>query len=223
MSLEEFETEFEALTNSDDDDGLFDVPLDENSFSINKTARFGLRFSFGDLEKDFADKVQKVLGICEEQGYLMVPYFGLRDPWEQARLWRQSRSTTVVNEAIAKLKSQGADFLAAVLRDVGPQGPDQRVTNALPGYSWHQYGNAVDVYRSVGGAAAWSCDPHYKVYAETARDLGLTSGYFWSFKDCGHIQAAGPSSPGKMYSAKQINNLMVEKFGKSSERSPLTS
>ena len=41
--------------------------------------------------------------------------------------------------------AQKANFLASVLDGVGPQhGP--HVTNALPGLSWHQWGEAVDCF-----------------------------------------------------------------------------
>lgn len=85
----------------------------------------------------------------------MRPNAGLRDPFEQAKLWRQSRSIEEILAAIDELRSVGAPFLAHCLESVGPQHGDP-VTNAPPGYSWHQWGEAVDCFWLLGGKAEWS-------------------------------------------------------------------
>lgn len=48
------------------------------------------------LDREFRKRIDKVLDRCLRDGYPMVPYVALRDPWEQARLYRQSRTTATI-------------------------------------------------------------------------------------------------------------------------------
>src|SRR6185369_14731386 len=95
---------------------------------------------------------------------------------------------------IASLRDQGAPFLAHCLESVGPQSGDP-VTNAIPGLSWHQWGEAMDCVWIVDGAAEWSTTRKvngvngYRAYANEAVRLGLTAGgFFRSLKDWPHVQ-----------------------------------
>jgi hypothetical protein len=125
------------------------------------------------------------------------PYFTTRHPVEQARLWRQSRTTHQIDVKIAELRAMGADYLSQCLVDAGPQhGP--RVTGAIPGLSWHQWGEAVDCFwERVPNEAEWSArksalgggENGYWIYAQTAVVMGLTAGGMWhSLKDWPHVQ-----------------------------------
>lgn len=151
----------------------------------------------------------------------MVSYTGLRTPWEQAKLWRRSRSTAMVLERIKALRDNGADFLAKVLEDVGPQPSGKKVTNAIPGYSWHQWGEAVDSYWEVNGNANWSStEIHngvngYQVYAEEAEKMGMVAGGYWSIGDWPHVHYPGEDSPSDKYSLLEINAEMESRFGAS--------
>jgi len=163
------------------------------------------------LIPEFREKVEHLLENCRHQGVIMEPYCTLRDPYTQARLWRQSRSTAVIQKKIYELKENGAPFLAHCIESVGPQsGP--HATNAIPGLSWHQWGEAIDCYWSVKGSPVWdnlSCINSingYQVYAKDATKLGLTAGHFWSrFKDSPHIQYRNHSNPLQIYSFDQID------------------
>ena len=92
------------------------------------------------LNPEFAQEIQSVLEDCRTQGVEMRPFFGLRDPAEQARLWRRSRTTEEITEALMMLRREGADWIADILSGVGPQ-HGRWATNALPGQSYHQYGD----------------------------------------------------------------------------------
>jgi len=176
------------------------------------------------LEADFREQVETLLGECRKAHVSMVSYFTVRTPHEQARLWRQSRPWSEISARIEKLKDAGAPFLASVLESVGPQnGP--HVTNALPGASWHQWGEAVDCYWEVDGKAEWSTTRKvngqngYRVYAATAKDQGLTAGGYWSsLKDWPHVQKSAKSSPlSAGMSWAQIDQAMQERFAISSD------
>lgn len=143
------------------------------------------------LEPTFKAAIEKVLQLCLDDGFELRPYCGVRDPWEQARLWRRSRSKSEVQHGIEFLKSVKAPFLASILEDVGPQPADKWRTSALPGQSWHQWGLAVDcVVMEKNGNSNWNAGhPGYQSYAQHAHEAGLVPGLFWQKMDAVHVQA----------------------------------
>lgn len=72
------------------------------------------------LTAEFKKKVTTLLANCKSRGIIMKPTDGVRTPLEQAKLWRQSRTTAVINAKIKSLKDSKADFLAKCLEDAGP-------------------------------------------------------------------------------------------------------
>jgi len=154
----------------------------------------------------------------------IVPYCTVRDPLQQAREWRSTRSTAVVKRKVAELKRKDAPFLASCIETAGPQpsnGRKSHVTYAIPGLSWHQWGEAVDSYWEVRpGVAAWSARKNYgfshNAYVEMERiaeEMGMR-GLGSEFGDWPHIQYRQESSPLKMgISLKEVNDEMEKKFG----------
>src|SRR5215831_5272277 len=159
----------------------------------------------------FATKVQQLLDNCSQRNVIMRPYFSIRDPFTQGKFWRQSRSAEEIQKKIADLKSKGADFLAFCIESVGPQsGPP--ITNAIPGLSWHQWGEAVDCMWVVNGQSEWSTTKKvngqngYAVYAEEANKLDLTPGGLWKkLKDWPHVQLRPAASPEGDFTLQQID------------------
>lgn len=171
------------------------------------------------LHPDLRTKIPELVASCRARGFEMRPNAGLRDPFEQARLWRQSRSIEEITAKIAAFEAAGAAFLAHCLRSVGPQHGDP-VTGALPGYSWHQWGEALDCFWLQGGRAEWSTRKlvgganAYHVYADEAEALGLTPGGRWKkLKDWPHVQLRADSGPGKSLSVLEIDVAMSQRFG----------
>jgi peptidoglycan L-alanyl-D-glutamate endopeptidase CwlK len=134
-------------------------------------------------------KVDFLLKRTREVGLDFRPFKGLVDPWTQAKNWRQSRSIEEINQAIDKLDKAGAQFLAQILQEVGPQ-YGRWATNNLPGQSWHQYGEAVALMLvSPAGRTIWSANhPGYQQLAELAPTVGLHSGWHWKHRDVNHLQ-----------------------------------
>lgn len=174
---------------------------------------------FNKLSPEFRAKISQLLDHCKNDGIEMYPNEGLRDPFKQARYWRQSRPTNEINAKINELNSHGATFLAHCIESVGPQhGP--HVTNAIPGLSWHQWGEALDCFWLVNGNAEWSITRlvngknGFHVYANLAPGVALTAGGLWSnFKDWPHVQLNEASSPLGKYTLQQIDEAMRNKFG----------
>jgi len=168
-----------------------------------------------DLNPIFREKIEILLKRCSNDGAIMRPFYTLRNVYEQAKLWRQSRCWEEIEKKIDFLLSQEAYFIVDVLQSVGPT-HGRWATNALPGESIHQYGYAVDCYSLEPGMDSkyrinWDHDNPYKIYAYHARDLGLNAGYFWNHKDSVHVQ------DGEFHVPKDwvlIDSMMKEKFGR---------
>ena len=171
------------------------------------------------LVPEFHANVEAVIVNCATHGIEMRAHGALRTPFEQAKLWRPSRAIEEIEAEIEKLLAKGAAFLAHCLESVGPQ-HGKHVTNAIPGKSWHQWGEAADCFWLVDGKAVWSSQKKvnglngYHVYAEEAEALGLTAGGHWSsFRDWPHLQMRSASNAMSVMSIQEINDLMKERFG----------
>jgi len=172
-----------------------------------------------DLVPGFRQKAETLIKNCTQSGIEMRPFFTIRTPFEQAKFWRQSRTKEEIRKKISELKKSGADFLAFCLESVGPQN-GEHVTNSIPGFSWHQWGEALDCFWVVDGKAEWSTTKKingvngYRVYADEAKKLGLDAGGFWSsLKDWPHVQLRSVSNPGKVFTLMHINQEMKNRFG----------
>lgn len=119
------------------------------------------------LTPAFRERLDAMGTALAVRGVTMIVYCSTRSPETQARFWRQSRSGAEVRAAVAMLRAEGADYLAAVLDGVGPHHGPWR-TDALPGLSWHQWGEAADLHWLVDGRAEWS---------DTWRDARGINGY----------------------------------------------
>jgi len=170
------------------------------------------------LKPEFRSRVRTLLEACGARDVEMRPYGAIRSPFQQARLWRQSRAREEILAQIKAFREAGAPFLAHCLASVGPQ-YGKHVTNALPGFSWHQWAEAVDCFWVVDGKAEWSTTRAvggvngYRVYAEEAERLDLTAGGLWtSFRDWPHVQARPDAHPGAAYSLSRIDAEMKRRF-----------
>lgn len=180
------------------------------------------------LESEFRDKVDSVLVTCGRQGVSMRPFFTERTPWAQARIWRSTRSTHEVTRAAERLKVNRAPYLAEVLYSVGPQfsppSTGRHLTYALPGLSWHQWGEALDCFWLLNNQAEWSAKKvvdvgdgqsinGYFLYADEAVQAGLLSaGVSWGW-DWPHVQLRSFSSPRDVFSWESVDRQMLAKFG----------
>ena len=172
-----------------------------------------------DLVAAMRGPASTLLARCAGKGVELRVSATLRDPFEQARLWRQSRAIEEIKAKIKEFKLAGAPFLVHCLESVGPQS-GRDVTGAPPGFSWHQFGEAMDVFWVVNGAAEWSTSKKvngvngYQLYAAEAGKLGLDAGGLWkSRKDWPHVQLRAASSPATVLSVVEIDRAMAKKFG----------
>ena len=167
----------------------------------------------------FQAKANQLLQQCSADGIIMSPTEGMRTPFVQAKYWRQSRTAAVIAAEITNLQGQGCPFLAYCIDSVGPQNGDP-ITNAIPGLSWHQWGEALDCVWMVDGAEEWSTTRlvngknGYQEYVRLATGLGLTAGVLWtSLKDWPHVQLRANASPLGAYTMQGIDGGMKGMFG----------
>jgi peptidoglycan L-alanyl-D-glutamate endopeptidase CwlK len=163
-----------------------------------------------DLIPEFRAKVTVALDQLAAEGTKFVPYFTLRNPVKQAGLWRQSRSAAVVRKQIDDLRAEACDYIADCLDKAGPSsGP--WATNALPGVSWHQYGEAVDCYLlDATGKPDWQA-AHYGRFGT----VGDANGMWWGghFGDTDHWQNRRIEPPAAFGTLRQINDALAAKWG----------
>jgi hypothetical protein len=163
------------------------------------------------LDPAFREKYEVCLAVCKARSIEMRPFFTLRTPWEQARIYRRSRSWSRISASIRMLHNEGAHYIAQVLSDVGPQHGNWG-TNALPGQSWHQWGLACDAaVVDSGGDFVWNGSHYgYKVYKEESEKLGLEN--LDQIHDYCHVQF-NRQEVRDVYTWADIDRIMKDKFG----------
>lgn len=169
------------------------------------------KFCWTDLNPSCIVSFTNLITACASKGCEVVPYFGLRTLEEQACLWRQSRSTSVIQLQIQKLRDANCNFLADVIVNVGPQKTAPWATNAIPGLSWHNWGLAVDFYvkhKNIG-PADWNA-ASYEILGQEAKKMGLRWGGDFSKPDPGHVQI-NPKELPEVYDLKYINDYFYDK------------
>jgi peptidoglycan LD-endopeptidase CwlK len=172
-----------------------------------------------DLVPELRSQSGTLIQRCRARGIEMRIYETLRTPQEQGKIWRQSRTREQVQAKLRELRDAGGEFLAFCIESVGPQS-GRHVTDATPGFSWHQWGESFDAFWVVNGGAEWSTTRKinglngYRVYAEEAENMGLTPGGHWpNFKDWPHVQLTSERNPRSRFSVEEIDRKMREKFG----------
>jgi peptidoglycan L-alanyl-D-glutamate endopeptidase CwlK len=159
-----------------------------------------------DLKPEFRAKVTAGLAALAREGLHFKPYFTLRDPIVQAGLWRQSRSATVVQDQIGELRRLHCDFMVECFAKAGAT-EGKWATNALPGLSWHQYGEAVDCFLvDATGQPDWE-SPKYARFGQ----IGDANGMWWGghFGDNDHWQNRKTEPPAAFGSLKEINDQLA--------------
>lgn len=136
------------------------------------------------LIPDFRKKVSAVIAACKARNVRMEVLTTLISPLEQAALWKQGRTATDAELKALALDNAGAHYLASLIRQAQPK-ETNLVTDALPGCSWHQWGEAACcVWIDKRNKLNWS--PHaregfnpyngYDILAEEAAKVEIIHG-----------------------------------------------
>lgn len=175
------------------------------------------------LSSEFRPQAANLIAVAAGRGVALVPTSGARDPWRQARLWRRSRTGAQVLAKIEELRDGGAPYLAKILHSVGPQPNGSWRTDAPPGLSWHQPGEAVDFAirspvtgRILYGDTDQDGDEYdygqqcYDRLGEMCVELGLRWG--GGFGDQNHVQRPSAGSPRQVHGLAEINAMIEERW-----------
>jgi len=165
-----------------------------------------------DLTPQMQDKAKLIKELCAKSGVELLIYCSGRTLTEQARTYRQSRTTDQIKHKAAALMSRGYKTFADALLNCGPCPGvlGQHVTNAAPGESWHSYGEAFDAAPVVDGKICCDTFHHraqWQVYGQAIESVGLTWGA--SFKDYPHCQRF-KLSPLHVYTPENIDQYLIE-------------
>lgn len=118
------------------------------------------------VHPELAEKIRQMADILSKENIDFEVTQGLRTWEEQDALYQQGRTT-----------------------------PGNIVTKAKAGYSWHNFGLAVDVcpVDQMPPQLDWDLShPQWKRLVEVGESLGLVSGSEWkTFKDWPHFQLTG--------------------------------
>ena len=168
------------------------------------------------LVPKFAEKMSEVIANCKSLGIIMKPWEALRSPLVQAAYWKQGRDPMEIKNKIDELYIQDLSFIARCL-EISEIREGNIITNALPGCSWHQWGEAIDCVWVYKGEVIWNVDVKnengvngYFIYAREAKNAGLNAGLYWdTFVDAFHVQYRSYDSPLSLFTLKEINRIMA--------------
>lgn len=133
------------------------------------------RINMDSLYLPFLQRLLKVVAACNERGAQYHATAGYRDFAEQARLYFQGRTM-----------------------------PGHVVTDALPGYSAHNYGLAADMCRFIDGKPNWA-PVNYAILGQEAEKEGLLwGGEFHHPQDKPHLQLPGYVTAKELEPLRQV-------------------
>jgi peptidoglycan L-alanyl-D-glutamate endopeptidase CwlK len=143
------------------------------------------RPQLADLFPYFADKVSELIGEAARQGLFFGCFMGYRSYDTQRALYAQGRQP---------LGAVNALRYHVGLPAIDEGASKKKVTNAMQGESWHNYGLAADLVEDgdpskAGIQWSWRSIPDYIRLGKIASGCGLESGSLWRcFVDYPHVQ-----------------------------------
>jgi peptidoglycan L-alanyl-D-glutamate endopeptidase CwlK len=165
------------------------------------------------LTPEMRRKVLLVKQECLKNKVEILFYCTLRPLDEQAVMYRQSNSFAKINAKIEELSENGFGFLSNIIIDIGAQQNTKWKTNACPGESFHNYGEAVDGVPIVNGRPVWNYEENpmvWDIYGKAVKNAGLEWGGDWKKKDLPHAQLAKGSNPLELYSPEEIKKKLTK-------------
>lgn len=174
------------------------------------------------LVPEFRQKLIAVVAACKSRNIEIAVIRTIISPREQASLWKQGRTPVEAELKRLALQNAGASYLADCLAKSQAKATNL-VTDELPGYSWHQWGEAATcVWVDSARKLQWShTHTDYKgginglgIMVEEAIKLGLTSGNTFPGMENSwtHLQLRQEKSPLDVYTIQDIDAEMRKRF-----------
>jgi hypothetical protein len=155
------------------------------------------------LEPEFRTKLIAVIRECLAAGMQIEPEIGIISVQEQAKSWRRSSTDNEIDQAIFKFTSEGCQYLAGVLTKANsPVGSP--ITDKLPGYAWHNYGEEVEFNIPANKDSL-------AMLKKAAKKQDLTVDI--SFSGNISVRKSPFACPKEVYTAQEIDKIMHEKWG----------
>lgn len=129
------------------------------------------------LEAGFRQKVMLALREAMGQGFHFSAIASIRPAQEQAALWRSGRPWWDIEHQIAYLRSQNAPFIAQCIERATASSPAWQ-TDLLPGESWHQWGEAMDLVWVTEPGHPFDDTSGYSALLAICLRLGLVAKYY---------------------------------------------
>jgi hypothetical protein len=169
------------------------------------------------LIPDFRKQLIRALDAAKAQGLQIEVITTIITPLEQGSLWKQGRTRTDAELKVMALKDAKAPYLAECLQKSVPQGTNVE-TNLLPGYSWHQWGEAVQIvwvdgsHKVVWDTSATYGRGGYRKFAKIVQELGIhcaaeTDDISWRT-----ITLRASPNAGDIYKPPEIDAEMQKRF-----------
>jgi peptidoglycan LD-endopeptidase CwlK len=135
-----------------------DDPTNVIKFPINFPLKTN-NSKLNDLHPVFRQRLIKFLKICEEHDLVVDVFEGHRSFSKQKTLY-----------------------------DIGRVKPGKKVTNARPGFSWHNHGLAADIVFKPKGKWSWAEKHDWETLGRLGKMSGLEWGGDWKMRDRPHFQ-----------------------------------
>jgi len=168
--------------------------------------------SLTDLTPAMREKAQAFFDAAKRNGLDLLVTCTFRSLEEQARLYGQGRNLADVAFEIARCPLFGFGKIEQM--DFAPRIKARRLTNALPGLSWHNYGEAMDCVPMKSSKPVWDCrDELWQVYGDCAHEVGLFWAGDWKrfrFLEFPHMQLRAKSNPLKVYTPAEALAALKE-------------
>jgi peptidoglycan LD-endopeptidase CwlK len=134
------------------------------------------------LIPDFRKQLVRALEAAKSKGINLEVLTTIITPMEQAALWKQGRTRTDAELKTLALEHAGAPYLAQCLQKAVAR-ETNIATDLLPGYSWHQWGEAAQIVWIDGiGKVNWSTAVNfgtsgngYQNFAKILKEFSLYS------------------------------------------------
>ena len=167
------------------------------------------------LVPDFRKQLIRSLDAAKSQGIFIEVITTLITPMEQAALWKQGRTRIDAELKMLALRHAQAPYLAECLQKAVPQ-ETNIVTDFLPGYSWHQWGEAAQVVWIDGSRINWfaGVGSGYRKFAKILNEFSIHCGgeiedspVAWRT-----VTLRGSPNAGESYRLPQIDEEMQKRF-----------
>lgn len=168
------------------------------------------------LIPEFRKKLVEAIEATKNRGFNIEVLTTLITPLQQAAYWKQGRSATDAELKSLALANGGARYLADCMTKAVPK-ETNLVTEDLPGFSWHQWGEAasvvwVDGSRKLNTSPVFKERPTnqngYQLFSEECATVGLFLGRF------NLAQLRPEKSPVELYSLADIDAEMRKRYGR---------